>query len=60
METKICYSFSIAQFPRDGYTIYRRDRIKSDGGLLLYVDDHLPPTLLKKDFKFEEFYVKLN
>ena len=59
-ETKIDCSFPTAQFHIDGYTIYRRDRNENRGGLLLYVRDNVPSTLLKINPNFEAFYVELN
>ena len=48
-ETKINSSFPTVQFHIDGYTIHRRDRNENDGGLLLYVREDVPSTLLKTD-----------
>ena len=54
-ETKIDSSFPTAQFHIDGYAIYRRNRNKNGGGLLLYIRDDVPSTLLKIDPNFEAF-----
>ena len=59
-ETKTESSFPTAQFHIDGYSICRRDRNENGGGLLLYIRDDLPLTLLKIDPNFEAFYVELN
>lgn len=45
-ETKIDTSFPTAQFLIEGFTIYRRDRDANGGGLLLYVREDIPSTLL--------------
>ena len=59
-KTKTESSFPTAQFHIDGYSICRRDRNENGGGLLLYIRDDLPLTLLKIDPNFEAFYVELN
>ena len=59
-ETKIDSSFPTVQFHIDGYTIHRRDRNENGGGLLLYVREDVPSTLLKTDSEIEAFYVELN
>ena len=48
-ETKIDSSFPTAQFHIQGYTTYRHDRNEYGGGLLLYVREDIPSTLLKTD-----------
>ena len=59
-ETKIDSSFPTVQFHIDGYTIHRHDRNENGGGLLLYVREDVPSTLLKTDSEIEAFYVELN
>ena len=59
-ETKTDSSFPTAQFHIDGYTIYRRGTKENGGGLLVYIRDDVPSTLLKIDLNFEAFYVELN
>ena len=59
-ETKIDSSFPTAQFHMDGFTIYRRDRNENGGGLILYVREDVPSTLLKIDSEIEAFYIELN
>ena len=59
-ETKISPSFPTAQFHIDGYTFHRRDRDENRGGLLFYVREDVPSTLLKTDSEIEAFYVELN
>ena len=54
-ETKIDSLFPKAQFHIDGYTTYRRDRNEDGSGLLLYIRDNAPSTLLKNDPNFEAF-----
>ena len=59
-ETKIDTSFPTAQFHIDGFTIYRRVRNENGGGLILYVKEDVPSTLLKIDSEIEAFYTELN
>ena len=59
-DTKIDSSFPTAQFHIDGFTIYRRDRMKLEGGLILHVREDVPSTLLKIDSEIEAFYIELN
>ena len=48
-ETKIDSSFPTAQFYIDGFTTYRRDRNINGGGIILYIRDDIPSTLLNTD-----------
>ena len=59
-ETKIDASFPNAQFHITGYTIYRRDRNANGGGLLLYVKDDIPSTMLNIDISHEALYIEIN
>ena len=59
-ETKIDSSFPAAQFHIDGFTIYRHDRNEIGDGLILYVREDVPSTLLKIDSETEAFYIELN
>ena len=59
-EIKTDSSFYTAQFHIDDYTLYRRDRNKNGGGLLLYIRDDAQSTLLKINPNFAAFYVELN
>ena len=59
-ETKIDASFPNAQFYITGYTIYRRDRNSNGGGLLLYVKDDIPSTMLNIDISHEALYIEIN
>ena len=59
-ETKIDSSFPTTQFHIDSYTIHRPHRDENGGGLLLYVREDVPPTLLKTDSEIEAFYVEVN
>ncbi len=38
----ICKSISDLDIHLDGYTVFRRDRNRHGGGVLIYVDEHLP------------------
>ena len=59
-ETKIDASFPNAQFHIAGYTIYRRDRNGNGGGLLLYVKEDIPSSLLNLDTSYEAMYIEIN
>jgi hypothetical protein len=41
-ETKIDPSFTSSQFHVEGYRLYRKDRTSRGGGLLIYVQSHIP------------------
>ena len=57
-ETKIDSSFPTAQFQIEGYTIYRLDR--NGGGILLYIREDIPSTLLNSDMSIESFFIEIN
>ena len=59
-ETKTDSSFPTAQFYIDGFTTYRRDRNINNGGIILYIRDHIPSTLLNTDTSVEDLYVEIN
>ena len=59
-ETKIDSSFPIAQFKIEGYTTYRLDRNAKGGGILLYIREDIPSTLLNSDMSIESFSVEIN
>ena len=52
-ETKIDDSFPNSQFYAEGFKMYRKDRTKTGGGLLLYVDENLPGKIINS-YKFKE------
>ena len=49
-ETKIDFSFPTAQFELEDYTTYRLDRNAIGGGILLYIREDIPPTLLNSKY----------
>ena len=49
-ETKIDFSFPTAQFELEDYTTYRLDRNTIGGGILLYIREDIPPTLLNSKY----------
>ena len=54
-ETTIDSSFLSVKFYLEGYaTPYRLDR--NDGGILLYIREDIPPTLLNSDLSTEGFF----
>ena len=59
-ETKIDDSFPIANFLIDGFgQPYRIDRNSSGGGIMLYVREDIPPSLLKvESLPIEGFFTK--
>ena len=52
-ETKIDDSFPNSQFFAEGFKMYRKDRTKTGGGLLLYVNENLPGKIINS-YKFKE------
>ena len=52
-ETKIDDSFPDSQFFAEGFKMYRKDRTKTGGGLLLYVNENLPGKIINS-YKFKE------
>ena len=54
-EIKIDSLFPTAQFDIDGYTIPRRVKDESGGGLLLYLREDVLSTFLKTDLKLKLF-----
>ena len=58
-ETKIDSLFPTAQF-QIGYTTYRLDRNANRGGILLYIREDIPSTLLNFDMSIESFYIEIN
>ena len=46
-ETKIDNSFPVCQFFSEGFKMYRKDRPKNGGGLLVYLNKNLPGTIIK-------------
>ena len=59
-ETKIDSSFPTAQFQTEGYTTYRLDRNTNGGGILLYIREDIPSTLLNSDMSIESFSIEIN
>ena len=59
-ETKIDSSFPTAQFQIEGYTTYRLDRNTNGGGILLYIREDIPSTLLNSDMSVESFSIEIN
>ena len=59
-ETKIDSSFPTAQFKVEGYTTYRLDRNSNGGGILLYVREDVPSTLLNTELLIESFCIEIN
>ena len=58
-ETKIDSSFPTTLF-QIGYTTYSLDRNANDGGILLYIREDIPSTLLNFDMSIESVYVEIN
>ena len=51
-ETKIDDSFPNSQFFAEGYRMFRKDRNKNGGGLILYINEGIPGKLINSyDFK---------
>ena len=61
LETKLDDSFPSAQFLLDGFSKpYRLDRCSDGGGILLYIRDDIPASLLSNSFKIESIFVEIN
>ena len=58
-ETKIDSSFPTTLF-QIGYTTYSLDRNANDGGILLYILEDIPSTLLNFDMSNESVYIEIN
>ena len=48
------------QFQIEGYTTYRLDRNTNGGGILLYIREDIPSTLVNSDTSIESFYIEKN
>ena len=59
-ETKIDSSFPTTQFQIEGYTTYRLDRNTNGEGILLYIREDMPSTLLNSDISIEIFSIEIN
>ena len=61
-ETNLGSSFPTGQFLINGYSeLFRIDRNSQGGGIMLYVREHIPPTLLGVETSpTEGFYVETN
>ena len=60
-ETKVDSSFSTAQF-QIGYTNYRLERNANLGGIILYIREGIPSTLLNFDMFIiiSDMYIEIN
>ena len=60
-ETKVDSSFSTAQF-QIGYTTYRLERNANLGGIILYIREGIPSTLLNFDMFIiiSDMYIEIN
>ena len=52
-KTKTDDSFPDSQFFTEGFKMYRKERTKTGGGLLLYVNENLPGKIINS-YKFKE------
>ena len=59
-ETKVDSSCPTAQFQIEGYATYRLDRNTNGGGILLYIREDIPSTLLNSDMSIESFSIEIN
>ena len=48
------------QFQIEGYATYRLDRNANGGGILFYIREDIPLTLLNSDTSIESFYIEIN
>ena len=44
----------------EGYTAYRLDRNDNGGGILHYIREDIPPTLMTSDMSIKSFYIEMN
>ena len=58
--TKSDFSFPTAQFQIEGYTTYSWDRNVNGGGILFYIRDNVPSTLLNSDISIGSFYIEMS
>ena len=60
-ETKVDSSYSTAQF-QIGYTTYRLERNANLGGIILYIREGIPSTLLNSDMFIiiSDMYIEIN
>ena len=59
-EAEIDSSFPTARFKIEGYTTYRLNRNSNGGGILLYVREDIPSTLLNTELLIEGFCIEIN
>ena len=59
-KTKIDSSFPTVLFQIEGYTTYRLDRNANGGGILLYIREDIPSTLLNSDMSIESCSIEIN
>ena len=63
-ETKLGECFPIGQFQIEDFsTLYRKDRDKNGGGILLYVREDIPSKLVSfknDDTNIEHFFIGIN
>ena len=59
-ETKIDSTFSTAQIQIKDYTTYKLDRNVNGGGILLYIREDIPSTLLNSAMSFESFSIEIS
>ena len=62
-ETKLDVNFSTVQFHLQGFCDpYRFDRNRNDGGIMLYIREHIPSRLIEKKLRnnSEYFFVEIN
>ena len=59
-ETKTDSSFSTALFQIGGYITYGLDRNVNSGGILLYIREDIPSTLMNTYMFIGSFYIEMN
>ena len=59
-ETKIDSSFPTVQFQTESYRTYRLERNNNGGGILLYIQEDIPFTLLNSGMSIESFSIETN
>ena len=56
-ESKLDHTFPSNQFRINGYKIFRRDRNRFGGGLILYINENIPCKPLQKHIHLPNFEI---
>ena len=60
-ETKIVDFFPNSHFQiKDFNTLFRLDRVKNNGDIMIFIRENIPTKLLLMDKSMESFYIEIN